>query len=157
MDKTRSELIGEIRYTIRLTQRTARLYRRIQGAGTFLAVLGGSGTIAVLSSRVPVEVSLAGAFLLVSAGAALIAIRPADKAAQNEADTKRYQAVMVKARDNGVTDEQLAIIIEEARQGDVPEIELLRDVAFNDVAKERNRPDAVIPLSLAQRLIAFFA
>lgn len=39
----------------------------------------------------------------------------------------------------------------------MPQIELLRDVAYNDVAKERNRPDAVIPLSLAQKLIAFFA
>ncbi len=142
--KTREELKGEIRYAIRLTQRTARLYRNIQMAGTILAVLGGSGTVSLIASSVPKWVGMTGATLLAVVGAALIAIRPADKAAQNEADIRRYQTLMVKAQNTAVTDDQLAVALEEARQGDAPEIESLREVAFNDVALEFNRTDALI-------------
>ena len=63
--------------------------------------------------------------MLAVAGAALIAIRPADKAAQNEADVRRYQALMPKAENSTVTDEQLVVAIEEARQGDAAQIESL--------------------------------
>lgn len=157
MEKTREQLIGEIRYAIRLAERTARLYRHIQTMGTFFTVLGGSGTISLLSNKVPVCLGLAGALMLAVAGAALIAIRPADKAAHNEADIRRYQSVMVKAKNSAVTDEQLILAIEEARQGDAPQIESLRDVAFNDVVLEFNRADALISLSLGQKLLAFFA
>jgi len=153
----RDELKGEIRYAIRLTQRTARLYRHIQTAGTFLAVLGGSGTISLLGSSVPVWVGMAGATLLAVSGAALVAIRPADKAAQNESDTRRYQTLMVKAQNKSVTDDQLAVALEEARQSDAPEIELLREVAYNDVVMELNRADELIPLSVIQKIMAALA
>ena len=95
--------------------------------------------------------------MLAVAGAALIAIRPADKAAQNEADVRRYQALMPKAENSAVTDEQLVVAIEEARQGDAAQIESLRNVAFNDVVTEFNRPDQLIPLTRAQKVLASFA
>lgn len=155
--KTREQLIGEIRYAIRLTERTARLYRHIQTVGTFFTILGGSGTISLLSSKVPVSLGMAGAIILAVAGAALIAIRPADKAAQNEADIRRYQAVMVKAQNSAATEDQIALAIEEARQGDAPQIELLRDVAFNDVALEFNRKDVLIELSTTQKILSSLA
>jgi hypothetical protein len=49
--KEKEQLLGEICYAIRLTQRTARLYRRIQGMGIFLLVLGGSVSMASLSNN----------------------------------------------------------------------------------------------------------
>lgn len=155
--KTREQLIGEIRYAVRLTERTARLYRHIQTIGTFFSIVGGSATMSLLSSQVPPSLGLIGAIMLTVAGAALIAIRPADKAAQNEAEMRRYQALMVKGKDRSVDDERLAMLIEESRQGAIHQVDSLRDVAFNDVALELNRPDVLIPLSAAQKMLALFA
>lgn len=152
---TREQRIGEIRYAIRLTQRTARLYRRVQTAGTFLSVIGGSAALSLLAQGVPGWVGIAGSALLATAGAALVSIRPADKAAANEADTRRYVALMAKA--HGMDDATLALAIDEAHQGDAQEIEPLRIVAFNDVAREFNRPDVIQPLTLEQRILAALA
>ena len=96
MEKTKEQLVSEIRYAVRLTQRTARLYRNIQTTGTFLTILGGSAALASFAGNLPSWVLIAGAFLFTIAGAGLIAVRPADKAAMNEADVKRYQLLMSK-------------------------------------------------------------
>lgn len=85
----------------------------------------------------------------------LIAIRPADKAAQNDYDSKRYKTLMAKSVD--MTDSELANALEETRAGDVPEIESLREVAYNDVALELNRPDATLPLSTSQKILQIIA
>lgn len=152
---TRHDLTYQIRYAIRLTQRTARLYRRVQTAGIFLSIVGGSATLSLLAGQIPDWIGIGGAALLAVAGAALIAIRPADKAAQNEADTRRYVALMTKA--HTMTDEALAAAIDEAHQADCPEIESLRDLAYNDVVTEYGRSDAAVRLSGAQRLLAAIA
>ncbi len=155
MNKSKEQLIAEIRYTIRLCQRTARFYRRIQAIGTFFGILGGSAAMAALSDNLPAWVSVAGGTLLTVSGAALIAIRPADKAAPNELDVKRYQALMTKAV--SMDAEQLATAIEEARQNDAPEIDALRNVAYNDVMKEINREDQAFKLSLSEKIWELFA
>jgi len=155
MEKSKDQLIAEIRYAIRLTQRTARFYRHIQSLGTFLAIIGGSATLATLSNSLPHWVSLTGGALLAISGAALIAIRPADKAAANESDYRRYQALMTKAITLDVN--ALIVAIQEAHQGDAPEIESLRDVAFNDVALEINRADCLIPLTVWQKFLSGLA
>jgi hypothetical protein len=153
--KSKEQLKAEIRYAIRLCQRTARVYRRIQTTGTFLAIIGGSATLSTLSNTLPHWVALTGGALLALAGAALIAIRPADKAAQNESDVKRYQILMTKA--TSLTAEQLEIAIEEAHQSDVPEVESIRNIAYNDVMQEINRMDCAIQLNFWQRLLASLA
>ncbi len=152
---TRHELTSQIRYAIRLTQRTARLYRRIQSTGTFLSILGGSGTLSLLADSIPDWVGLSGGILLAVTGAAMVAIRPADKAAQNEADMRRY--LSLQQRTHVLTDDEIASAIDEAHQSDCPEIEPLRDVAYNDVVTEFGREDAVVPLSPTQRLFAYLA
>lgn len=108
-----------------------------------------------LSGTLPAYVSISGGIVLAIAGAALIAIRPADKAALNESDIRRYQAVMVKS--SQLTAQELEIAIEEARQGDAPEIELLRDIAYNDVMIEFNRMDCAVPLNPLQKLLTTIA
>jgi len=50
MMKDKTLLLSEIRYAIRLTQRTARFYRRIQSVGTFLSIIGGSAAIASIAN-----------------------------------------------------------------------------------------------------------
>lgn len=155
MTKNHDQLRGEVRYAIRLCQRTARLYRHIQTAGTFFGILGGSAAMASLSNNLPHWLSIAGGAMLAIAGAALIAIRPADKAAQNEQDVRRYQSLMTKSLD--MTPEALEAAIEEARQSDAPEVDALRNVAYNDVVKEINRDDQAIPLSATEKIWQLFA
>ena len=148
-------MIHQIRYATRLTQRTARLYRRVQTAGTFLSIVGGSATLSLLSQAFPDWVGMAGAVVLTLAGGALIAIRPADKAAQNEADARRYLALAAKAAN--LDDAALAAALEEAHQTDCQEVEPLRDIAFNDVVREYGRADAAVPLSRLQNILATVA
>jgi hypothetical protein len=113
MSDERAVILGEIRYAERLCQRTARLYRHVQSFGTWLAVIGGSGTLAALSNSVPGWVLITGALTLAATGAALIAMRPADKAAINEAEAKRYAAL--RARAGNLEDTALRAALEEAR------------------------------------------
>ena len=155
MPPTRHELHYQARYAVRLTQRTARLYRRIQTAGTFFAIIGGSGTASLLSAQVPPWIGLCGALLLAFSGAALIAIRPADKAAQNETDAKKYLALLARA--SKLSDEDFAVALDEAHQSDCQEVEPLRDVAYNDIVTEFGRADEKVPLSCHQVILAAIA
>lgn len=153
--KDKQQLIGEIRYAIRLTQRTARLYRRIQTTGIFIGIIGGSATMASIANDIPTWINTTGGILIAFAGAMLIAIRPADKAAQNEADVRRYQQLMIRA--TNMDEKALEQALDEAHYGDAPEIESLRDVAYNDVALELNRPDVMIQLSSLQKILKTLA
>jgi len=153
--RDRIELQSEIRYAIRLTQRTARLYRNIQTTGIFISILGGSAAMSSLAGGIPVWITTAGGILLAVGGAMLIAVRPADKAVQNEYDAKRYQALMTRAVE--MNNKELEKALEEAHSGDAPEVESLREVAYNDVALELNRPDVLIPLSTSQRILQSIA
>lgn len=153
--KDKQQLIGEIRYAIRLTERTARLYRNIQTTGVFLGIVGGSATMASIANEIPAWITATGGILLAFAGAMLIAIRPADKAAQNEADAKRYRQLMTKTA--SMDEKELAQALEEAHTGDAPEIESLRAVAYNDMVLEINRPDAMIALSSMQKILRALA
>ncbi len=155
MMRTREQLEGEIRYAIRLTQRTARLYRNLQVFGVFVATVGSSATISAVAQLAPPALGMMGAAALTLAGAALLSIRPADKAAANEADLRRYEALKVKA--HSLDNEALALAIDESHRGGAQEIEALRLVAYNDVAREFNRADMLQPLSLRQRLLAVLA
>ena len=152
---SRAQLLGETRYVIRLCQRTARLYRRVQTFGIFVGVAGGSAAVVSLAGALPASAVVVGGLFAALSAAALVAVRPADKAALNESDVRRYQALMARAA--RLDDAALAAAIDEARIGDAPEIELLRNVAYNDVAVEFNRPDAVVELSPAERLLRCLA
>lgn len=153
--KTKEELQAEIRYAIRLVERTARLYRKVQATSIALTIVGSSAALYALNSALPAWVTTVGAMLAAIFGAVLIAVRPADKAAQNEADIRRYRALLTKSVK--MPDDLLAEALEEAHQGDAPEIEPLRDVAYNDMAIELGRSDAVVSLTTVQRLLAKMA
>ena len=61
------------------------------------------------------------------------------------------------AKSCGMTVDQLAVALEEAHQGDAPEVEPLRNVAFNDLLSEINREDQKIPLSITERFLKVLA
>lgn len=155
MSVDRALMLNEVRYAERLCQRTARLYRHVQGTGVFLTVIGGSAILSALAKNLPDFIAYGGAILFTVFGALLIAMRPADKAAMNEADAKRYAALRVRAA--SLDDKSLRTAIDEARPSDVPEFEALRDVAYNDVAMEVGQPTYKIQLTVPQRLLAAIA
>jgi len=108
-----------------------------------------------LTTLFPVWVPIMGGIVFVSMSAALMAIRPADKAAINEADMKRYQALKAKAET--MDSSQIAVALEDARTGDCPEIDALRNVAYNDIMKEINREDQSIKLTPTEKIYDLFA
>lgn len=145
----------EARIAQRLCERTARLYRGLQTAATFLSVVGGSGVLAALAPAFPAWVSVAGACTLAIAGGAALALRPAERAAQNETDVAKYAALLGQSL--VMSDAEFAQGLAQARESDAPEVDALRDVAYNDVMREIGRPDLVGPLGPRQRVIAALA
>ena len=155
MTKTVEGLRNDIRYAIRLCERTARFYRHIQTFLTFATILGGSAALSALSSVFPNWVAISGAICMTIFGATSIAIRAPDKATANESDDKKYTALLAKS--HGIDAVELSRLLDEARQTDAPEIEALRDVAYNDIVHEIGRPDAAVRFSLSQRIFAALA
>lgn len=154
MDQTKEQLQGEIRYAQRLGQRTARLYRRAQTTFTFLSLVAGSGAIAALSAQMPqLTFWLAITFAVFSS--VNIAVRPAEKIAANDTDVRKYAALLAKSESIDI--HELKKLIAEARQSDAAEVEPLRDVAYNDVMLEINRPDALIRLHSMQKIMGILA
>ena len=146
-------LLNEARYAERLCLRTARLYKRLQTATTFLSVLGGSGILAGVSATMPAWLPLAGGVLLALFGAINLAVRPAEKAAANDADAKRYAQLRTAAQTMPAAELQVAL--NKARETDTAEIEALRDVAYNDLLQETGHP--TLPLKRHQHLLAALA
>lgn len=145
----------EVRYAQRLCERTARLYRRMQTAATFLGVIGGSAAVSASAPWMPGWAPLLGAGMLAVAGAAVLAIKPADRAALNDADVRKYAELLREALI--LDDTAFAAALTKARITDAPELEPLRAVAYNDLVGEIGRPDLVGQLGFRQRLLASLA
>lgn len=149
-------LLNEVRYAERLCQRTARLYRRAQTFGVFVSTLGGTVAIGSVAKMVPPHWALIGGAVWAAFGAALLAVRPGDKAAANESDVRRYAQIRTTAI--GMDAEQLRAALAKARESDTQEIELLSHVAWNDVVTEAGYPaEALIPLTPQQKALAALA
>ena len=115
---------------------------------------GGAGVMSAMSTRFPVCVDL-GAVLAAVFGAMVIVIRPADKAAPNELDIRKYDELLARAQ--GLSAEQILPLLAEARKTDAPEIESLRTIAYNDVMSEMNRDDQKIRPNAYQAMLAAIA
>jgi hypothetical protein len=154
MDEDKEELYFNFRYAQRLCQRTARFYRRIQTSLVFMSLLAGSSAVAALAAQLPAQ----SAWLLATFavfGCIQLAVRPADRIAANEADMRKYSALL--ARLNLLDAPALQQLLDEARQSDTIEVEHLRPVAYNDVVLEIDEPDALIPLTPMQKLMGALA
>ena len=78
-----------------------------------------------------------------------------EKAISNEADARKYALL----RTQGLTldDAQLEAALQKARESDVAEVELLREVAYSDLLVEIGREDMRTTLSGRQRLLEVIA
>ncbi|MRX07448.1 hypothetical protein GJ697_06350 [Pseudoduganella sp. FT25W] len=82
-------------------------------------------------------------------------MRPAERIAANEADVRKYGALLAKL--NTLDTPALQQLLDEARLSDTTEVEPLRAVAYNDVVLEIDEPDAIIPLTPMQKLMGVLA
>lgn len=154
MDEIKEELQFNLRYAQRLCQRTARFYRRIQTMLTFISLLAGSSAVAALAAQMLIPSAwLLGVFAVFSS--LNLAIRPADKIAANDADVRKYGALLAKL--NVLDAPALQQMLDEARLSDTTEVEPLRAVAYNDVVMEIDEPDSLIALSPMQKLMGVLA
>lgn len=155
MEQTKEQLQAEVRYAQRLCQRTARLYRRVQTTFTFLSIFAGSAALVSISAQLPQILTLSSAIAFAAFAAINIAIRPAERIALNESDVRKYAALLAKSEDLDVP--AIRKLIAEARQSDAPEVEPLRDVAYNDLMREINRDDQLLPLRISQKILSAIA
>ena len=154
MDEIKQKIQFDLRYAQRLCQRTARFYRRLQTTLTFISLLAGSSAVAALAAQMPTQSAwLLAAFAVF--GCVNLALRPADKIAANDADVRKYGALLAKL--NVLEAATLQQMLDEARLSDTTEVEPLRHVAYNDVVLEIDEPEALIPLSPMQRLMGALA
>ena len=154
MDDTKEDLQFNLRYAQRLCQRTARFYRRMQTTLTFISLLAGSSAVAALAAQMPMPSAwLLAAFAVF--GCINLALRPADKIAANDADVRKYGALLAKV--NLVDAATLQQMLDEARLSDTAEVEPLRPVAYNDIVLEIDEPEALLPLSPMQKLMGALA
>lgn len=154
MDDTKEKIQFDLRYAQRLCQRTARFYRRLQTTLTFISLLAGSSAVAALAAQMPMQSAwLLAAFAVF--GCINLALRPADKIAANDADVRKYGALLAKV--NVLDAATLQQMLDEARLSDTTEVEPLRPVAYNDVVLEIDEPEALIALSPMQKLMGALA
>ena len=154
MDDDLEEVQFNLRYAQRLCQRTARFYRRIQTTLTFISLLAGSSAVATLAAQMPIPSAWMLATFAVF-GCISLAIRPAEKIAANEADIRKYAALLAKVPLGNAA--ALQQQLNEARQSDATEVEPLRAVAYNDVMMEIDETSSLIKLTPMQKLIGALA
>jgi hypothetical protein len=148
-------LMGEIRYSERLCQRTARFYRHINASTVFLSVLGGSGVVSTVAGTAPAWLAVVGGLGLAVFGAVNLAMRPSEKAAAADADGKRYAQLRTQA--HSMNEDELQTALNKLRESDSQELESLREVAFNDMVTEIGKSSEAIPLKTHQKLMRAFA
>jgi ABC-type multidrug transport system fused ATPase/permease subunit len=155
MNQTREQFEGEIRYAQILSERTARMYRRLQTVGTFLSIVGMSAVLATALSSMSDAWTLSAAAVFLISTAIMLTVKPAEKVTRWEEDLQRYRDLM--ARSKTMTLEQLDAALQDVRRSDAPEVAPLREVAFNQMLHEINRADQLIRLTLGQRVLAQLA
>lgn len=135
METTRTDTLFNIRYAARVLERHCRLWRRIDGAVRFSAILAGSGAIAALGAQ-NTGLTIAAGVVFAVFQAIEYAVRPAEVAARSMAQGKQYAALLAHQR--GLSDEALVDSLEAVRvEDEIIVMDALRRLAYNDVVRER--------------------
>lgn len=152
--ETLYEALFAARYAARYQERTLRLFRRIHTTVTFLELIGGSAAFgAWLTSSLHL-----GAYMgLVLAVCAAInhSVRPYERAAAAELRYKDYMRLTADGARMELSDlnKRLTDLLAE----DTSHVEALREVAYNDVAKEYGRTESLKPLNAWETVAAILS
>lgn len=140
--RTKFEAELDVKYCIRLNTLLQRFYQRLASLFLFSELAGGSVAFSAFVAKHP---DLAGQVGLFIAAVALgnIVLKPTEKAFQADELRRQYQRLAAKAPKLALDqlDEQLA----ELRQSLAPDIEGVRNVAYNDNLVESGLEAHCIP------------
>jgi uncharacterized protein with NRDE domain len=138
------------RYAARYHERCANLWRRFASVITFAELIGGSAAFGAWLSHNPQIGAYTGIVLAVAA-ALNHTFKPSEKAAAEEQSRKAFMALLATAgSDLEDFNRRLSELCVEHGNG----FELLRNPAYNDVAREWGRDDSTAKLKLPERLIS---
>lgn len=156
MQTDRAATLFNLRYAVRVLERHARLWRRIDGAVRLVALLAGSGAIgAIGAENSKIAIALGAVFALFQA--IEFALRPAEIAARSMSQRREYASVFAKERsfDDATLAEAYADMV---AADDIIVSESLRHLAYNDVVLERGLdPAACYEPTARLKLAALFA
>ncbi len=152
--RTHYEAVLDVRYAARYCLLQRRLYTRAMALFLGVELLGGSAAFAGWLGNTPALAAWS-ALMLAIVAAANIVFGPAEKRMLCELQRRRWTAL--DARAPGLTLEELDREIAQLRAEEIPEIELLRQPAFNDAMRENGRTDALVPLTFAERMVSSIA
>lgn len=153
-ERTHSEAVLAMRYSTRYCLLQRRLFARISSLFLGLELVAGSAAFAAWLGKTPALAAAAG-LVLAMVAAANIVISPADKRVLCELQRRRWTAL--DARAPALALDELQREIAQLRLEELPEIESLRQPAYNGAMRENGRTDAEIPLKWRERLAAAFA
>lgn len=132
---TRHDTIFSLRYAVRVLERLARMWSRIDAIIKMASLISGSSAFAALMSGNQTITLVAGiAFAVLQA--VEFALRPSDKAAESRATRKLYAHVI--AAQAGLDDDALEQAYHDVvAEDDMIAPEVIRHLAYNDVVHER--------------------
>lgn len=153
---SRHDTLFALRYAVRVLERHARMWRRIDGLIRFSALLAGSSAFAGLMAANSTTALVAGIVFAVLQSVEF-AIRPAEIAARSMTAKKPYGDIL--ARQAELDDAQLESAYQRCvAEDDVIVPENLRYLAYNDVVQERGGdPASLYAITRWQRLGVLFA
>lgn len=133
MEKSKHTLLFELQYAQRLCTLHYRLYRRVRGVLQCATLLGAAGAVKSVVAADPKVAVFSGVALAIVAAIDQV-LDPAARAATYNEDYKRYTRLFRVAR--SMEPHAIQAEIELLHEDDEPEIEALRQVAYNDVVEE---------------------
>jgi hypothetical protein len=149
----RYDTLFSLRYAVRVLERHARLWRRLDGLIRFSALLAGSGAFAALMAM-HAGFAMAAGLVFAVLQAVEFTVRPAELSAKSLAARKGYADLL--ADQGRLSDDALAAAYERVSANDeviVPEY--LRRLAYNDVAEESGcGAEVMYPVKGWHRLLA---
>ncbi|WP_137923921.1 hypothetical protein [Cupriavidus sp. 2SB] len=149
----RDDLLFGIRYSARLMERQGRFWKKVDGTIRLCSLLSGMAALSFLMKEGTTTATVFGLFFAFCQ-AIEYGLQPSEKAAK--AGTQRRRFTDLLGRAPGLSDLELSAAFHSLpADEEVPAIESLRAVAYNDVLDERgDDPTHKMPLTFPNRLFA---
>lgn len=128
------DTLFELRYAIRVLERQARLWRRLDAMIRFFGLLSGTAAFAAIT-HASQNLTLSFGILFAVLQAVEYTLTPSVKAAAAQYHAKQYAVIL--AEQSRITPEELRQKLLDVRaQDEIVVFEALRKLAYNDVAQE---------------------
>lgn len=154
LERSKYEVLMDVRYGARFGELNERFYRRLDVLFGFVGLFGGSGAVVGAVGSYTAVAAVSGA--LVAAFAIIERlVRPVEKAIEHSAFKKRFADLDARALKMQVDDIEAEL---RRLQADAPlGIDSLSMPAFNANLRSNGRDEEIVPESMWQRTIALLA